>query len=140
MKRNLTLAMFIAAAVLCACGGGGGGGGGSVGTTSVPTPAPTAPPWPIVFMQGTNQVLKLQLVGTGAQYEQQVYIGQTGYAGTFTASSADCTNVATYAVGAGGQLTITGSGAGSCTVTVTNSFAQTGSLPVSVTVSGVVVQ
>lgn len=90
-------------------------------------------------MEGTSQVLKLQLVGTGSPYSQTLFITQTGYAGSFTGSSSDCSSIASYTI-SGSNLTVTGIATGSCTMTVADSFGQTATLPISVTASSVVVQ
>jgi hypothetical protein len=127
-------------AILAACGGGGGGGNGvtPAGPTG-PTPTPAPPTTPILLMENGYQVLKLQLNGTGATYAQTLTMQQTGYTGAFTASSTDCSGVVSYSV-ASTAISVTGQQAGKCTIIIANSYAQTLSLPVSVTISAVGIQ
>ncbi|HXM06701.1 MAG TPA: hypothetical protein VN936_04520, partial [Candidatus Acidoferrum sp.] len=64
---------------------------------------------------------------------------ETGYTGAFTESDT-CSGIASVAAGAAGSYTITPSGAGTCSVTITDSYAQKAAVAVSVTVTGGVIQ
>lgn len=135
----MTQRFFLCAAsllLLVACGGGGGGGSSASGGTPPTQPVPTSP---IILRQGQYQVVKLQLAGTGPNYAQAVLVSQGGYAGAFTAASTDCGSVATFALSQN-ELTVTGSAVGSCTIVISDTFAQTATLPISVTTSGVTIQ
>ncbi len=88
-------------------------------------------------MQGTVQLTALNIIGTGSAYAQTLTAMQSGYAGAFSTSG--CTSNATVAT-SGPSLTITGTAAGACTLTVSNSFNQTATLPITVTVLNVTTQ
>jgi hypothetical protein len=96
-------------------------------------PAPTPP--------GTLAVkpASLAFIGTGAALATTFTASETGYTGAFTESDT-CSGIATVAGGAAGSYTITPSGAGSCSVSIADSFAQKAAVEVSVTVTGGVIQ
>jgi hypothetical protein len=104
----------------------------------MPPTAPATPPTsPILLKQGLIQLTALTLNGTGAAYAQTFAATQDGYAGAFT--TAGCaSNAATVVSGA--NVTITGTAAGTCTLIVSNSFNQSATLPITVTVTNVTTQ
>jgi hypothetical protein len=100
---------------------------------SAPTAAPTPP--------GTLAVkpASLTFIGTGAALATTFTASETGYTGAFNESDT-CSGIATVAAGAAGSYAITPSGAGSCNVTIADSYAQKAAVAVSVTVTGGVIQ
>ncbi len=128
--------LITAVALFAGCGGGGGGSASS--GSGIPPTVPAAPPTsPILLKQGAVQLTNLTLNGTGSAFAQTFAATQDGYAGAFT--TAGCTSNATTAV-SGANVTITGSAAGTCTLTVSNSFNQSATLPITVTVTNVTTQ
>jgi hypothetical protein len=97
------------------------------------TPAAT-PPGALVVKPAS-----LTFIGTGAALATTFSASETGYTGAFTESDT-CGGIAGVVAGAAGSYTITPSGAGSCNVTIADSFAQKAAVAVSVTVTGGVVQ
>lgn len=144
-RRVLVVA---AVCLFAACGGGSGGGGtsgivpgspsagNSTGSpTATPTASPTPPTSPILFKDYSgNQVVSLQLSGTGDSYAQTLHIVQDGYSGAFTASG--CGGIATATVSTT-NLTVTGQSVGSCTLTVSDKYGISAALSVSVTTTSV---
>jgi hypothetical protein len=111
----------------------------STSPTPVP-PTPTPTPGPVgVLLANPSSV---SVVGTGAANAQSVNVGETGYAGTFSVSS-DCAGIATIspatAQGPTANFTVTGSAAGSCTVTFTDGFNQHAATSVVVTTNGFII-
>jgi hypothetical protein len=95
--------------------------------TPSPDPSPTAgsTPGAILAVPGS-----LSFLATGVT--QTVTISQDGYAGAFCAVSNN-TNVATVSTTCGTTFNVTSVGAGSTTVTVSNSLGQSITVPVGVT-------
>jgi hypothetical protein len=97
------------------------------------TPTPTPPG--ALAVKPTS----LTFIGTGAALATTFTASESGYTGAFKESDT-CSGIATVAAGAAGAYTITPSGAGSCSVTIADSYAQKAVVAVSVTVTGGVVQ
>jgi hypothetical protein len=104
-----------------------------VNSGPVPTAAPT-PPGTLAVNPKT-----LTFIGTSAALATTVTAGESGYTGAFTESDT-CAGIATVTAGTVGSYTIAPSGAGSCSVTIADSFAQKAAVAVSVTTSNAVVQ
>jgi hypothetical protein len=136
LSRKTVVSIGIAL-LLAACGGGGGSGGSGGGSAMPPTIPVFPPTSPILLKQGVVQLTALTLNGTGASFAQTFAASQDGYAGAFTTSG--CTSNATT-VSSGTNITITGTAAGTCTLTVSNSFNQSATLPITVTVTNVTTQ
>jgi hypothetical protein len=102
-------------------------------TAAAVTPAPTPPG--ALAVKPTS----LTFIGTGAALATTFSASETGYTGAFTESDT-CSGIASVAAGAAGSYTITPSGAGTCSVTITDSYAQKAAVAVSVTVTGGVIQ
>ncbi len=103
------------------------------GATATPTPAST--PLGAITVNPTS----LAFIGTGAALALPFIASETGYTGVYTESDT-CSGIATVTAGAAGHYTITPSGAGTCSVTIADTFAQKASVAVSVTVTGGVIQ
>lgn len=91
-----------------------------------PTPAPTA--GPVVLAPSS-----LSLTGLGASNAQTVGVSESGYTGTFTATSGTCTGIADVASSSGNSFTVTPIAVGQCTLNFSNAAGQSASLPVVVT-------
>jgi len=74
----------------------------------------------------------LQFTATGATFAQTVTASELNYAGTFTASSTNCQEIASISPATGKTFTVTPVGAGSCTFTFTDSGGQNTQLVVHV--------
>lgn len=102
---------------------------GCSSSSSTAAPAPT--PGPPVAAP-----VALTFLGTGSALAQSVTLSETFYAGTFAASSTNCTGIATVSSGASsGAFKVTPVAAGACTFTFTDAQQRTIALPVSVTVT-----
>jgi hypothetical protein len=92
----------------------------------IPTPVPTLSPGPPSFSP-----LSLSFLSTGSTRTTQ--INESNYSGSFTVSS-NCSGIATVTQ-SGSTVSVRSIGAGSCTVTATDTHAQHTSLPVTVTLT-----
>jgi hypothetical protein len=141
MRRIL---IVIGLSVLAACGGGGSSTpfvGAPAPTTSVtPTPGVTATPTPGVTATPTPAALavspsSLQFTATG--YALPFAATEAGYAGALTATSSDCTGIATFSPANGGgpsaNFAVTSVAAGKCHVTITDAANQKSVVTVDVT-------
>lgn len=143
-SRHAVLAAF--ALLVCGCSGPGGSAGVSLpAPTPTPTPAPTATParGPVAVSPGS-----LTFANTGnncgptgtTPCAQTFSASETGYAGTFTASSGN-TSVATVIAGPGANVfTVTPVGAGNTTVTVTDATMQNATVMITVTTTPIAVR
>ncbi len=61
-----------------------------------------------------------------------VNVGESGYTGSFTATSSDCSGVATFNAGPATTLTVNAAASGSCTITMHDDHGQTAAVSVSV--------
>lgn len=107
LRTRSAFGVAVAAALLAACGGGGGGGGGS----SITPPGGGG-------LTVTPSAVAINAVGAS----QRVTVSLAGYSGAFTIDGSACANVATVdqstAQGPSAAVTITGIGAGQCTLKV----------------------
>ena len=119
---RLSAVPFVLAALVAGCGGGGGG---------------TGNPPPVPKPQGSPSVAPAAVKITALASPATITVSETGYAGAFTTNAQPCAGIASIAAGSGGAYTITGLAPGSCAITVTDTFAQSVAVPVSVTTSSV---
>jgi hypothetical protein len=130
--------------VLAACGGGGSStpfvGAPTPATSATPTPATSASPTSVVTATPTPAPLavtppSLQFTATG--YALPFAATEAGYAGALTATSSDCTGVATFSpangVGPSASFAVTSVAAGKCHMTITDAANQKSVVTVDVT-------
>jgi hypothetical protein len=89
----------------------------------------TVGPFGVVNPSPANVGLSVTSPTTG-----NVNVSESNYAGSFTATSADCSGIATFDAGPATTFTVTAVAAGSCTVTMHDDHGQTA--PVAVSVAG----
>jgi hypothetical protein len=125
-RRVLSLMVLVATTTLAACGGGGGGGGGG---GSVPPP-----PGPVTLT--TNGLVFLQ---AGSAVSQNVAAAESNYSGPFSATSSNCSGIATATLqpASTGTFTIVPIGSGACTYAINGAPGQSQSLAISVTTTSV---
>ena len=101
--------------------------------TPVPTATPTAPP------AGAITLSQAALAFAAPGQSATVTASEAGYSGPITAGAGTCGTTISVtpatAASAPAQFTVTAQGSGSCTVTFTDRFGQTATLPVGVTVT-----
>jgi hypothetical protein len=85
----------------------------------------------------------LAVDGTGAANAQTLLVQETGYSGTFSETDT-CAGIAVLAPGNGAgpstSETVTGVGAGQCSATFSDSFAQVQHASITVTTGGFTIQ
>jgi hypothetical protein len=101
---------------------------------SGPSPAPTGSPGGIVLTPSS-----LAFLAAGTAYAQNFTVSESGYSGSFTATSNN-TAIATVASAGSTTFTVTPWTAGSTTVSVSDSKGHVAQLAVGVTISGVTLQ
>ena len=104
---------------------------------STPTPSPQ-PSGPSPLQVSTTDV---EIIGQGAPYAVTLGVTETGYAGLLTEDDGgSCTGIASFSSsnfsGQPWNLVITGSSAGTCTVTIADQNNQTANVSITVTISG----
>lgn len=119
--------------VLSACGGGGTSPAPSSFVVATPTPAPTAPP------AGSVSLSQTAVAFSAPGQTATVTASEPGYSGPIAAGAGACGVVAVvspaFATSSPAHFTITSQGSGSCAVTFTDSFGQTATLTVGVTIT-----
>ncbi len=133
LSRRFFIMCFILPA-LCACGGGGTAPASSAFVTPpTPTPAPTAPP------SGTVALSQTAVTFSAPGQSSNVTVSEPGYSGPITANAGACGVVAVVSpsstTSSPAQFTVTSQTSGSCAVTFSDSFGQTATLSVGVTVT-----
>ena len=118
-RRFFSLVLLAATTSLAACGGGGGG-------------APPSPPGPV-----TLSATSLVFLTVGPAASQNVTAAESNYSGTFSATSSNCSGIATATPQSGSTLTVFPIGSGACTYTITGAPGQSQSLAISVTTTAV---
>jgi hypothetical protein len=104
--------------------------------THAPTPTPTPGPGVVSVNPGT-----LNFITTESSATQQTTVSESGYGGSFTASTTTCTGIATISPAtSSGSFTVTPQGNGTCTFTITGSAGTSGTLAVTVTLSSATIQ
>jgi len=136
MSTRLLRRLFIMCSmlpVLSACGGGGASPAPSsfVVATPTPTPVPTASPTGSVALSQTS--VSFSAPGQTAT----VTASEPGYSGPITAGACGVVAVVSPAAATSSpaHFTITSQGSGSCAVTFTDSFGQSATLTVGVTIT-----
>lgn len=129
---GLLFALF--ATGLCACGGGGGGGGSSGGSSGGGGGGGTPALNPVVL-----STQSMSFSATGASNAQTLTASEIGYNGNFSASTANCSGIATISPGTSASaFTVTPAGVGTCSFTISDASAQTKSLSITVTTTTIV--
>jgi hypothetical protein len=106
--------------------------------SSTSTPAPT----PSAALAAAPTALTFTQAGAGAA--ETFAASETGYTGTFKESDT-CSGIATVAVagspaGPSATFSVTPQSGGSCTITVSDTYAQKATVAISITTSGLVLQ
>jgi len=104
--------------------------------TFSPTPSPTPSPSPAPG--GVNlSPSTLNFITTGSSAAQSTNASETGYAGNFTASSSNCSGIATIAPATStSAFSVTPVNNGTCSFTVSGAPGRSGTLSVTVTLTG----
>lgn len=122
--KSLSASALLACLALAACG--------PTDSVAPPVARKTPAPASVVLSPST-----LTFTGSGASNALTSTASESSYGGTFSASSATCTNIATISPTSGTTFTVTPVAAGSCTFAIADGSGQTAMLSVSITTTTV---
>jgi hypothetical protein len=106
---------------------------------AIPTPSPTSTPVPVSVASPIVYPAAVKITSLASPVA--VSVTETGYTGSIALNVAPCTGIASVVLAPQPQVyMVTGIAPGTCSATFTDTFAQSVALPISVTVSQLVVK
>ncbi|MBV8367851.1 MAG: hypothetical protein JO036_02790 [Candidatus Eremiobacteraeota bacterium] len=144
LAARVVAGMLIAGA--CAACGGGGSSTPPPPPVVTPTPVPTATPTPTPAPTPTASPTPapalvpsaLSFINVGSGAAQNVAVSETGYNGTFTASSSNCSGIVSFSAAPfASSIQVTPVAPGTCAIAISDTNGAHTALPVSVTTTTV---